>query len=228
MNRLQITLTVNSELYLKDPFSSSIGKSIVEEGLNLIEEFGFENFTFLKLAQRIETTEATIYRYFKNKHLFLIYLTNLYWSWLEYRVVIASTNIEDPIKRFYKTLHEICLIVKDSSALLPVDEVKLQQVIINESTKTYFTSQVDIENKAGYFIVYKRLVDYVSKIITEINPNYAFPQALVTTLIETVLYQRYFSKHLPKLSSDLIEDDKLEQFCKSLCSAIIHFKENEK
>jgi AcrR family transcriptional regulator len=228
MNVLQISLTVNSELYIKDPLSSSIGKSILEEGLNLIEECGFENFTFLKLAQRIETTEATIYRYFKNKHLFLLYLTNVYWSWLEYRITIATLNIDNPSLKFSKVLHEICHLANDANKLLPVNETKLQQVIINESTKTYFTNQVDEENKAGYFIVYKRLVDYIAKIITEINSSYPYPHALATTLIETVLHQRYFSMHLPKLSNNLSENNQLESFCRGLCSGIIQLEENER
>jgi AcrR family transcriptional regulator len=40
----------------------------VKNGLILINKIGFEEFTFKKLSIEISTTEASIYRYFENKH----------------------------------------------------------------------------------------------------------------------------------------------------------------
>ena len=37
-----------------------------------------EEFTFRKLAQKINTTEASVYRYFENKHRLLIYILAWY------------------------------------------------------------------------------------------------------------------------------------------------------
>ena len=80
MNDLLSTvhIKVNEGIYLKDPDSSELGKGIVSEGLLLIDEIGLEKTTFKKLAQRLGTTEASIYRYFESKFKLLVYLTSWY------------------------------------------------------------------------------------------------------------------------------------------------------
>ncbi|HBY69084.1 MAG TPA: TetR family transcriptional regulator, partial [Flavobacteriaceae bacterium] len=85
-----LQIRVNENLYLKDPESSSLGKKIIENSIILIEEIGFEGFTFKKLGDRIQSPEASIYRYFENKHKLLLYLTSWYWSWKEYQLVIKT------------------------------------------------------------------------------------------------------------------------------------------
>ena len=80
-------MEVHDNLYLKEPFSSELGSSIVHEGAILIESLGMEHFTFKKLAVQIGVTEAAIYRYFENKHMLLLYLTAWYWAWLEVNFV---------------------------------------------------------------------------------------------------------------------------------------------
>ena len=59
--------------------------------LNMVE-IGFESFTFKKLAAKIESTEASVYRYFENKHKLLIYLVSWYWNWVEYRLDMEITH----------------------------------------------------------------------------------------------------------------------------------------
>ncbi len=79
----QLKFKVTEKLYLKDPEKSELGKSIVKNAIELIFEIGFEHFTFKKLATKIGSTEATIYRYFSSKHKLLTYILNWYWSYLE-------------------------------------------------------------------------------------------------------------------------------------------------
>ncbi|TKC03111.1 TetR/AcrR family transcriptional regulator [Pedobacter cryotolerans] len=67
---------LNEHLYIRDPENTEVGKLIVESGIDLIYEIGFEQFTFKKLAQRIDSTETTIYRYFSSKHKLLTYILN--------------------------------------------------------------------------------------------------------------------------------------------------------
>ena len=71
-----IQIQLNEHLYLKDPMQSELGKAMLQKSVELIYEIGFEEFTFKKLSTAIPTTEATIYRYFENKHQFLMYLFN--------------------------------------------------------------------------------------------------------------------------------------------------------
>ena len=77
-----IQIQLNDNLYLRDPQETELGRNIVNNSIELIDEIGFEKFTFKKLATKIESTEASIYRYFENKHRLLIYLIAWYWNWI--------------------------------------------------------------------------------------------------------------------------------------------------
>ena len=57
--------SLNDRLFLKNTQSTELGKKIIKEAISLISSIGYEQFTFKKLAIEIETTEATIYRYFE-------------------------------------------------------------------------------------------------------------------------------------------------------------------
>ena len=67
-----IRLQVNESLHIKDPESSELGISIIQSGIELINELGFEDFTFRKLGQKIGSNEASVYRYFESKNKFLM------------------------------------------------------------------------------------------------------------------------------------------------------------
>ena len=64
-----IQITLNERLYLRDPQATDLGKKIIKHSILLIDEIGFEAFTFKKLASRMSSTEASVYRYFENKHM---------------------------------------------------------------------------------------------------------------------------------------------------------------
>jgi len=76
----------------------------VEYGIEMIHELGYEAFTFKKLGSRINSNESSIYRYFESKHSFLVYLVNWYWSWIEYKLVFATTNIESEEEKLEKAI----------------------------------------------------------------------------------------------------------------------------
>lgn len=95
---------MNEKLFLRDPEQSVLGKKIVKHGLELINKIGFEEFTFKKLALIIDTTEASIYRYFENKHKLLVYLFAWYWSYLDQKLIFVVNNITDPELKLKKSL----------------------------------------------------------------------------------------------------------------------------
>ena len=90
-----IKIQVNPKIYVKDPETSTLGKKIIQFSILLIDEIGFDNFTFKKLGHLIGSNESSIYRYFENKHKLLIYLSSWYWAWIEYKLVFATSNIDD-------------------------------------------------------------------------------------------------------------------------------------
>ena len=173
MNHLlsKISIQVNNKVYLKDPESSELGKKILNSGIDMIDELGFEDFTFRKLAKEIKSTEASIYRYFESKHKLLLYLTSWYWSWTEYKLVFGLANIECPKDRLKKAVLLLTEEVKEDSNFSHINEVKLNRIVISESSKVYLNKVVDEENKEGVFSGYKQVVQKVSDIITEINPS---------------------------------------------------------
>ncbi len=207
-----LSIQVNECIYLKSPESSELGRKIVTGGINLMDELGFESFTFRKLAVRIESTEASIYRYFESKHKLLLYLTNWYWSWMEYRLMFGMANILNPRERLSRAITLLTEQVDEDSNFSHINEVKLNRIVIAESSKAYQYKGVDDENKIGVFSGYKQLVATVSDVILELNGNYKYPHMLVSTVIEGAHIQRYFAEHLPKLTDEVTGEDAITEF----------------
>ena len=197
---VQIQLQIPSKLYLKDPTSSAIGRRVVEHGIMLIDEIGFEAFTIRKLADRIGTTEATVYRYFRSKHRLLLYLTSWYWTWMEYRLLVATSSTASALERLRLALRELTQPIHADDVTPHIDEGALYRIVVAESSKVYLNRHVDTENVEGFFHSYKRLCRRVADLITEVNPRYAFPVALVSTVVESSHMQKYFAEHLPSLT----------------------------
>ena len=212
----KVALTINDTLYMKDPNSSSLGVRIIKEGISLVDEVGFEQFTFKKLALRIETTEASVYRYFESKHQFLLYLINWYWGMIEYRLAFETANITDAKVKLKKAIHLLTSIPDPEVEIVFDAEVTLKRVVINEASKVYFTKEVDKENEHGGYAVYKSIVSKVVEILQEINPNYPYGAMLVTTIIESSNQQRFFGEHLPRLTNTSPQKDTFEQFALDL------------
>ncbi len=196
--KLQIQL--NPALYLRDPQSSDLGQKIVQESILLINKIGFESFTFKKLSVEIGSTEASIYRYFENKHRLLVYLISWYWSYVEYRITFETHNIADPEEKLRIAIRLITEELRDDDNFPGISESELQQIVINESDKTYLTKNVDEINKEGVFRGYKSLCETIASYMTEINPDFEFPRSLSSTCLEAAHQQLFFAEHLPRLS----------------------------
>lgn len=212
----RVALSINPSLYVKDPNSSLLGNKIVIEGISILDEMGFEQFTFKKLALKIETTEASVYRYFESKHQFLLYLINWYWGMIEYRLAFETANISDAKVKLKKAIHLLTSIPDPEVEIVFDAEVTLKRVVINEASKVYFTKEVDKENEHGAYAVYKSIVSKVVEILEEINPNYPYGAMLVTTIIESSNQQRFFGEHLPRLTNTSPQKDTYEQFALDL------------
>ena len=206
MQRLNIHIEIDSQLYTKNPETTDLGKRIVSASIAMINEIGFEAFTFRKLGTAIGSNESSIYRYFESKHVLLVYLINWYWSWIEYKLVFATNNIMDSKEKLIKSITILTENISEDTSVSFVNEVLLHKIIISESTKAYYTKDIDIENKKGYYKTYKRVVHRLSEMVLAINPTFEFPHMLISTVIEGAHHQRYFSKHLPSLTD--VEDGK--------------------
>ncbi|WP_370089250.1 TetR/AcrR family transcriptional regulator [Ekhidna sp.] len=218
--KLQIQL--NSALYLRDPQSSDLGQKIIQESIFLIDEMGFESFTFKKLSSKISSTEASIYRYFENKHRLLVYLISWYWSYVEYRINFETNNISDPKEKLKIAIRLISGKLKNDPNFPGVDEGALQQIVINESDKTYLTKNVDEINKEGVFTGYKSLCETIASFMKEINSQFPYPISLSSTCLEAAHQQIFFAQHLPRLSDVNKDGDIYEQNYQYLLTLIFN------
>jgi len=216
MEHLSLKISIDTNLYLKNPESSELGQRIVTNSIELISEIGFEAFTFKKLGKYIQSNESSIYRYFESKHILLLYLISWYWSWLEYRLVFTTSNISNPKNRLRIALNIVTEKVEEDFAFTYINEVKLFKIIVNEGSKAYYTKEVDKENELGFFKPYKRLVKRISDIVLEVNPNFCYPNMLVSTVIEGARKQRYFQEHIPALSNCDANNDSISAFFENL------------
>ncbi|BDB53867.1 TetR family transcriptional regulator [Flavobacterium ammoniigenes] len=196
-----ITISVNDKLYVKNPETSDLGKKIIEQSILLIDEIGFENFTFKKLGEKINSNESSIYRYFESKHKLMLYLSSWYWGWIEYKLVFATNNVSNPLEKLKKAITIVTEKVEDDSNTLHINESILNKIIIQEFTKTLLTKEVDEENKEGFFIVYKRIINRIIEFITEVNPNYTFAKSLASSIVEGALHQHFLKEHLKSITS---------------------------
>jgi AcrR family transcriptional regulator len=196
-----IKITINDKIYVKDPESSDLGKRIIEHSIVMIDEIGFENFTFKKLGNRIDSNESSIYRYFENKHKLLVYLTSWYWGWLEYQLVFATNSLSDSKEKLVRALDIISKNTVQDNSFSHVDEVLLNKIVVNESSKSFLTKEVDEENKEGYFIIYKRMVNRLEDMIKDVAPSYDYPSSLASTILESTLHQHFLKDHFPTLTN---------------------------
>ena len=196
-----IKIQVNNKIYVKDPETSTLGKKIIEHSIVLINEIGFEEFTFKKLGELIGSNESSIYRYFENKHKLLVYLSSWYWSWMEYRLVFGTNNIADPTEKLKKAITIVTEKIEDDNTTAHINESVLNRIIITEFTKTLQTKEVDTENKEGFFLIYKRVITRIVEMIEEVNPNYPFAKSLVSNIVEGALHQHFLKEHLKTITN---------------------------
>jgi AcrR family transcriptional regulator len=209
---MNISIQVSATLYLKDPTRSEIGLKILSEGIQLMQDLGFEAFTFKKLAQNIQSTEATIYRYFENKHYFLLYLINWYWGIISYRLLLATANVADARQQLTNSISVLTGLPDASLPGYIAEEMQLKQIVIQESGKALHTKMVDDENQNGIYLNYKSIVSTVAVLVKSIDPSFPYPEMLISNLIENANHQRFFSVHLPRLTNTSLEQDAVEAF----------------
>ncbi len=206
LSNLQLNLP--SSIYTKDPQQSDLGQRILRASIDMIETEGFENYNFNKLGRKIKSNESSIYRYFRNKHQLLVYLSCWYWAWLEYLIVFETHNLSTPKSALERTISILSGSHLQHSDIL--DTQKLRAIMIQENGKAYLTHEVDDENKKGYFLTYKNLVARIADILSQYAPKYAYPKNLSVLLLDTVMHQAFVIEHFPSVcdTTDPVEIEK--------------------
>lgn len=188
-------------LYNKDPQSSTLGQNLLKESAKILAEEGFDTFTLKKLAQNIQTTESSVYRYFDNKHRLLVYHVNFYWDWLVNQVEITccQTGMSGHTA-IYKVFEIMCFPGNYSWPSEQIDYECMHKILTHQSVKAYFSQHVDLENREGAHIALKKLVNQMGLWLSEDLKEFEFPKTLVTTLLNAVMMQPFYAEHLPSLT----------------------------
>ncbi|MFN3403092.1 MAG: TetR/AcrR family transcriptional regulator [Cytophagaceae bacterium] len=218
-----IKIKLNEKLYLRNPEETELGRKILQKSILMIDQLGFEDFTFKKLAAEIESTEASMYRYFENKHKLLVYLVSMYWVWLDYQISFRTNNIRSTKEKLRIILKVICE-SRNNDPITEIDESALYRIVVNESAKAYLTKEVDSANKDGLYREYKAICKKIADLILEINPTYKYSHSIVSTLLEASHQQLFFARHLPSLTDfkdKKSEENELEKYLEHLLFSAI-------
>ncbi len=200
-------ITIPEGVFIKDPETSVLGKNIITQGMELIHEMGFDGFTFKKLGNHIGSNESSIYRYFENKHKFLLYLSSWYWAWVEYNLVMETHAISDPKEKIIQAVTVLTRKEDNDSSNTLINLVLIHKIMVSEFSKSFLTKSVDQENEQGLFVAYKRVHSRLQGFIKVANPSYNFSASLANTILAGVLQQYYYKDHFPSLTdcSDINE-----------------------
>lgn len=191
---------MNEKLFVRNPEETELGRKIIQQSITLIYDSGFEVFTFKKLALCIGTTEASIYRYFENKHRLLIYIIAWYWSWLEYQVLYHTHGIRSVELKIKKVIQLLTVGIEDVVSFKHIDKEVLHEIVIAEGAKAYLTKHVTEDNKDKLFKPYKDLCARIANLIIEYNPHYQYSHSLASSIVEIAHQQFFFKRNLPALT----------------------------
>ncbi len=204
-------IAIPNGLALRDPLQTQLGRDIISNSIDLIDEIGFEQFTFKKLAIQMGSNETSLYRYFENKHMLLVYLVVWYWNWVNYLIDFNTKNIEDPDRKLNIIIENFVDATKENPSVEFVNEQKLHRIIVEESSKAYHTKKVDKENREGYFSSYNALIQKVADVILEIDENFPYPHSFASSLFELANNQIFFAEHLPRLTNIKVSDGNYDE-----------------
>jgi AcrR family transcriptional regulator len=199
-----VRIVVDNRLYLRDPQETELGRRLLSVAVEMMNEMGLETFTFSKLARACNSTEASVYRYFHNKHELLGYLVAWYWAWLDYKISYRTHNISESTQRLELIL-QVLAGNTDTGAMTPwMNEKLLQRLVVSESGKLQLAGEHTAARAYSHQEVFtRRIADF----ITSANPLYLYPKAMASLLIQQAHQQRWYAEHFPQLTEVRLGDE---------------------
>lgn len=197
---VNLSFSINPLLYKKNPEASEVGRGILIHSIALIHEIGIENFTFKKLSSKIHHTEATIYRYFENKQMLLLYIVSWYWHYLSFLIEFKTQNLKDSKQKIEEVLNILGKNLNTSNVSTWLDLGAIYHIVIREGNKVYLLPEVKEINKSEAYQPYKDLCAMIAELFVSYQPSYPYPHSLASTLVETSHLQIFFIENLPRLT----------------------------
>lgn len=204
-------------LYLRDPEDTELGRRIVGEGILLMEKLGYEQFTFKKLAAKLKSTEASVYRYFSSKGQFLDYCNAWYWTWLTYRLELRTRNLLDPKRELEVAIDVLGEASKPDLDVPHIDEPVLHRLVVSEGKRSAGVEDTrrDVSVRDKPLL---RFRNRLAEIINRLNPKYPYPRALAMTLILSVHGQLAYSLETHDISEATAAKNPLSELTSFLLS----------
>lgn len=219
---ISVKINISHKIYLRDPEQTQLGRKIINFGIRLINELGFESFTFKKLAKHINSTEASLYRYFENKQALLAYITSWYWGWLEYQLHYQTNNIDTNEEKLKIMIRIMTAPPITDSSFSYINEKLLYQVVIHDFFKTLYIKDIEVKYKKGFLRNYHSLCDAVAYLIHQFNPVFSYSQALAQTLLHVANHQVFLGLNIPSTTDVNIEPQNTEQLQEYLWLLLSH------
>lgn len=190
--------------------SNAMGTRILTEGLALMNGIGLEAFTFKKLAERMGSTEVTVYHYFANKQRLLQYYFQMYWLWLGTHCRHEGRSLKDPRARLHGDIRAICGIWPGDSRAMHFDPADLRRLVINEGSKSFLHKNVDLDNERKVFKPYKDLIAHIAAEVRACSPRRRHAHTFATTLVEMAHSLEFAMQHLPALTELSEKGDRVQ------------------
>lgn len=200
MPQVNISIDICESIYIRNPLETSLGKKIIKHSIILLNEIGFEDFNFKKLAIHMESTEASVYRYFENKYKLLAYLVSWYWDFMHFMILMDTRNMNSPKEKLMRMIESLVNSIGDAAVPEYVDHAKLHTIVLENATKVYHNKQVDELKKEGFYNNLKKLVKTISGTISEIDSDFKYPYTLAANIVDLSLNNEYNMLHLPRLT----------------------------
>lgn len=194
-------------LALRD-VNSSTGGRILLEGLVLMDDLGLEAFTFKKLAERIGSTEVTVYNYFANKQRLLQYYYQVYWLWLAMHCEQEGRQLKDPYERLCGDIRVLCGQWSKDHRAGQFDPQLLRKLVVNEGAKSFLHKNVDSDNELKLFKPYKDLCSHIAGEVKACAPRLRTARSFATTLVEMSHSLEFAMEHLPALTELSTKQDR--------------------
>lgn len=193
-----LSIHVPTELYLRNPEETELGRKIVSHSIPLLLELGFDKFTFKKLGERIGSPEASIYRYFSSKHQLLHYLNAWYWNWLRYLLKTRTANVTDPKRRLKMAISVLLDASKMDLSIPHIDEAKLHKVIVREGTKAELDDDSRRALAAATQDGHAAFCEEFAELIRAYKRGYRAPKALVAMMIAAAHELVHIGENFPR------------------------------
>ena len=180
--------------------SSPMGGRMLQDGSDLTNEIGLENFTFKELAERMGSTKVTVYNFFANKQRLLQYYFQLYWLWLGIPGEQNGKAATDTLDRLHSTIRALAGLWPGEVLAAQLVPSAMRKLVINEGSGSFMHKNVDSEKELKLFKPYKDLCAQVATELKACSPRIKSPRSFATTLVEMAHSLESAMLHLPALT----------------------------